>query len=387
MRPRRPGPGVGPDDLHDAVRRACVEPGSLRTLFQPIVDVAHGTVTGYEALTRIDLEPRMSPDRWFAAADAAGLGPALEARALASALAARPALPANCFLTVNLGPDALLAPAVRAVLAAEPTLRGLVLELTEQAAVEDYPRLQAALGPLRAAGALLAVDDAGAGYASLKHVMTLRPEFVKLDRALITDIDRDETKAAVVDGLGHVASRLDAWIIAEGIETPAELERLAALGVPLAQGYLTGRPAPGMATTSPAAAAIRAEAVEREAFGVLGPLLSRALCVAEADGRATAAEALFTHPGEDVAVVVDAHRHPVRLEHRARRREDELTTPPLCTGPRTTPAELARRVVARPGGRRFDPIVCCDERGRVVGLLRVERLLTVLADATDRPPG
>jgi hypothetical protein len=121
--------------------------------------------------------------------------------------------------------------------------------------------------------------------------------------------------------------------------------------------------------------------------GVLGPLLSRALCVAETDGQATAAEALFTHPEEDVAVVVDTHRHPVRLEHRARRREDELTTPPLCTGPRTTPAELARRVVARPGGRRFDPIVCCDERGRVVGLLRVERLLSALADATDRPPG
>jgi hypothetical protein len=134
-----------------------------------------------------------------------------------------------------------------------------------------------------------------------------------------------------------------------------------------------------MTTATPAVAQVHAEVAARTAFGPLGPLLTRAVCVAEADGPAVVGEALLAHPHEDVVVVVDVHRHPVRLEHRARRREDELATAPLCTGPHATLPELARRVITRQHARRFDPIVACDERGRVAGLLRVERLLEGLA--------
>src|SRR3954471_3982469 len=106
----------------------------------------------------------MSPDLWFQAAYELGMGADLEAVALASALRGRAVLPSKCFLTVNLGPEAVLTPEVQAVLTASGDLRGLVIELTEQAPVDDYPALLEALAPLREAGAMLAVDDAGAGF-------------------------------------------------------------------------------------------------------------------------------------------------------------------------------------------------------------------------------
>src|SRR3954469_24990870 len=157
-------------------------------------------------------------------------------------LAAGPALPPNCFLSANIGPEAVLAEPAREVFAAAGDLRGVVVEITEQTAVVDYAALIAALAPVRAAGALLAVDDAGAGFASLRHIAVLRPDFVKVDRELVAGIDLDETKAAAVEALGAFTSRLDAWLIAEGVETTAELDRLLSLRVPLAQGYGLGEP-------------------------------------------------------------------------------------------------------------------------------------------------
>ena len=203
----------------DAAVRACRGSGVLRMDFQPIIDTARGTVVGYESLARFSGPPHATPDRWFAVARAAGIGAELEARALRTALEARSALPPNCFLSVNVGPDALLAAPVAAVFAGAGDLRGVVVEITEQVAVTCYDALITAIAPLRTAGALLAVDDAGAGFASLKHITVLRPDFVKVDRDLVAGIDADETKAAVVEALGMITSRLDAWLIAEGVET------------------------------------------------------------------------------------------------------------------------------------------------------------------------
>ena len=213
--------------------------------FQPIIDTARGTVVGYESLARFSGPPHATPDRWFAVARAAGVGAELEARALRAALEARAALPPNCFLSVNVGPEALLTAPVAAVFADAGDLRGVVVEITEQTAVANYDALVTAIAPVRAAGALLAVDDAGAGFASLKHITVLRPDFVKVDRDLIAGIDTDETKAAVVEALGMFTSRLDAWLVAEGVETTAELDRLLSLRVPLAQGYGLGPPRAG----------------------------------------------------------------------------------------------------------------------------------------------
>ena len=242
--------------IQDAAVQAWRPPGMLRMDFQPIVDTDRGTVVGYESLARFSGPPDAGPDCWFALARAAGVGAELEAHALGTALEARSALPANCFLSVNVGPEALLSAPVAAVFAAAGDLRGVVVEITEQTAVDNYCALSDAIAPVRAAGALLAVDDAGAGFASLKHITVLRPDFVKVDRDLIAGIDADETKAAVVEALGMFTSRLDSWLVAEGVETIAELDRLLSLRVPLAQGYGLGRPQPAMGPADPDAVAL-----------------------------------------------------------------------------------------------------------------------------------
>jgi hypothetical protein len=112
----------------------------------------------------------------------------------------------------------------------------------------DYPTLVAAVAELRLRDAKLAVDDAGTGYAGLQHLMVLRPDLVKLDRALVAGCDRDPAKAALIEMLGRFTGQLDAWVLAEGVERTAELESLIRLRVPLAQGYLLGRPAEPWAT-------------------------------------------------------------------------------------------------------------------------------------------
>jgi EAL domain-containing protein (putative c-di-GMP-specific phosphodiesterase class I) len=157
----------------------------------------------------------------------------LETQLVEIGVAARDRLPANTFLSVNVSPEALLSSDVQDALAsAEGGLGRLVIEVTEQSRVEDYAELARALARSRAAGAAVAVDDTGAGYASLAHVMRLRPEFVKLDRGLVADADLDPAKLALIEAVGAFAARLDAWIVAEGIERRAEQELLIGLVVP-----------------------------------------------------------------------------------------------------------------------------------------------------------
>ena len=349
--------------------------GALRSDFQPIVDTARGTVAGYEALARFPGSAGIRPDHWFAAAYAAGVGAELEAQALRAALSARPALPPDCFLTVNVGPDAVGSAPVAAVLAEEGDLRGVVVELTEQAEVTDYDALLRALAPVRAAGALLAVDDAGAGFASLKHITVLRPDFVKVDRDLVAGVDVDETKAAVIEALGMFTSRIDAWLIAEGVETTAELDRLLSLRVPLVQGYGLGRPQPAMCGVDPAPVALcrRRSSVARH--GALFDLAEQAPSVLR---REAVPLALARASGADWVVVLDEHDRPVDLVDRRRRAH-----PPLRVLPAERLSDVARRVASRPAGERHAPVVLCDERARLVGLVPVERILDRLASALD----
>lgn len=359
----------------DAAVRACHGSGVLRMDFQPIIDTARGTVVGYESLARFSGPPHATPDRWFTVARAAGIGAELEARALRTALEARSALPPNCFLSVNVGPDALLAAPVAAVFAGAGDLRGVVVEITEQAAVTCYDALITAIAPVRAAGALLAVDDAGAGFASLKHITVLRPDFVKVDRDLVAGIDTDETKAAVVEALGMITSRLDAWLIAEGVETTAELDRLLSLRVPLVQGYGLGLPRPVMGAAHPEAIALCRRRATVAAYGGLFDL-------AEHVPRVTAAEAapvvFATNPPATWVAVVDEHDRPVNLVDRR-----GGAHPPLSVLPTERLPDVARRVASRPPNDRRAPVVLCDERARLVGLVTVERILGRLADALD----
>ncbi|MDO8186949.1 EAL domain-containing protein [Conexibacter sp. JD483] len=355
---------------------ACTQPGTLRTLFQPIVDLQRGRVAGYEALTRIELEPRLGPDRWFAAAHAAGLGPRLEAAAVRNALRARSELPGNCFLTVNVAPEALLSDELQCAFAAAGDLRGVIVELTEQTPVDDYDALLAAFAPLREVGALLAVDDAGAGYASLTHITRLRPQLIKIDRTHVAGIDHDPARVAVVQTLGELGSRLDAWVLAEGVETRAELETVIDLGVPLAQGWFLGRPSPAMAPALPQLQVAHGERARRVAAGALGELLERAVCIAHDAPASLVAQTFASEPAARVLVLVDEHQRPLDLIHRSSGRNGGGV---LTVDLATSLPQLVQRLVHRDERVRFDPVVACDEQGAVVGLLTLERLLLALA--------
>jgi EAL domain-containing protein (putative c-di-GMP-specific phosphodiesterase class I) len=211
--------------------------------FQPIFGLRDGSVFAVEALARFADEPYRGPDVWLAEAHEAGLGVELELALLRAAIDRLAELPPDVVLTVNAGPDALAGADIGALFDGIDASR-IVVELTEHAAVEDYPLLAAALDGLRAAGVRLAIDDAGAGFASLMHILRLAPDFIKLDRQLIHGLDKDPTKRSLAGSLMRFAEESGATIVAEGVETAAELRALERLGVLHAQGFYLGRPAP-----------------------------------------------------------------------------------------------------------------------------------------------
>ena len=217
---------------------------ALAVVFQPVVEVDTGRVVGVEALSRFSAEPARSPDVWFAEAERVGLGVDLQLLAIQHALVALEKLPPEVFLAVNVTPGVVLDPGRGLLRMVGGMLERLVLELTEQVPVEDYDVLNAAIVPLRQGGARLAVDDTGAGYAGLRHLIALAPEVVKLDLSLTRGIDRDPARRALASALVRFGRDTGAEVVAEGVETPEELETLRALGVPWAQGYLIARPQP-----------------------------------------------------------------------------------------------------------------------------------------------
>ncbi len=183
----------------------------------------------------------VTPDVRFAAAAAVGLGPELELATLGAALEAAADLPAGLWLNINVSPAfALGGDTLRGLLRAED--RPIVCEVTEHEAIEDYDAFRSAVAGLE--GVLMAVDDAGAGFSSFRHILELRPAFVKLDRSLVAGIDGDPVRQALIAGMCHFATSAGCRLVAEGIETEAEMAALIDLEVPLGQGYLLGYPAP-----------------------------------------------------------------------------------------------------------------------------------------------
>ena len=349
--------------------------------YQPIVDLARGSVVGFEALARFT-GGAACPERWFEAARDLGLAAQLEVATLTVAFAGRPSLPHNCFLAVNITPDALAQPAVRQVLDRQGDLSGVVIELTEQTRIDSYVALEPHLDRYRAAGALIAVDDAGSGYAGLQHLIGLHPSIIKLDRQFIDGIDRDEAKRALVDMVGTFADRTDCWLLAEGVERPEELAVLVDLGVPLAQGFLLGRPAPPWAGIEPRALMQLRSRGANPSATLLRDLIEPGLSVA--DLRA-AAGALAAHPERSTVVVVDQWHRPTGAVDR-----EALAggmDPDIMRFNVDTPiAEAARRCITRRLDARFQPLICTDNAGRYVGIVPLERLIDKLASQAPGPP-
>lgn len=226
-------------DTHALLERVIAE-HAFEPVFQPIVELATRTVVGYEALTRF--KDGTPPDERFAEAETVGLGVWLEAAALAAVRRAAGRLPASQWLSVNVSPE-MAADRGRLRRSLGTPTRELVVEVTETRPISDYRRVRRNIASL-GSRVRLAVDDAGAGFASLRHIVELRPQFVKLDMGLVRGIDRDPARQALVAGMVHFASETSCALIAEGIETEAEQRTLRRLGVSLGQGYLLGRPLP-----------------------------------------------------------------------------------------------------------------------------------------------
>lgn len=224
------------------------DPDALRIVRQPILDLRTGTIAGYEALARFrDGGP---PDRWFADAHRFGLGAELEAVAIAQALGA-PGRPEGTYLSINLGPSALVSQAVWNVL--PERLDGIVVEITEHERIVSPEGVDSAIARLRHRGARLAVDDAGSGYAGLQRLMRLEPDVIKLDRALIDGVDSDRVKAALANAIVRFAESIGATVCAEGLETVEALTEVAELGIAFGQGYVIARPDGGWPAASPTA--------------------------------------------------------------------------------------------------------------------------------------
>lgn len=223
--------------------RAVLDEELFGMVFQPIIRIDRLEVVGYEALTRFSAEPLRTPDQWFNEAAAVGLQEELELAVIRKALQGLADLPDDTYLSLNVSPETLLKGSVASVLEGYPFER-LMLEVTEHASVRDYSSIATVLVPMRQRGLRLAVDDAGAGYASFRHILKLRPDAIKLDASLIRKIDTDAGCRALAAAIIRFAEETGSEVVAEGVETEAELQALRELKVNKAQGYLLGRPAP-----------------------------------------------------------------------------------------------------------------------------------------------
>jgi EAL domain-containing protein (putative c-di-GMP-specific phosphodiesterase class I) len=235
--------------------RATIANHAFETLLQPIVDLRSGGAVGVEALARFAHRPIRPPDVWFDEAAILGLGVELEMAALHVALEQLRRLPSGLYLSLNASVETIMSEKFQTSME-DVSAERIVLELTEHHEVHDYSLFEQAVRNLRSKGVRLAVDDAGSGYSSFRHILNLHPDIIKLDIGLIRGIDGDPARRAL--GSALLTFGLDAYnasIVAEGIETEGEFRTLRGLGCPFGQGYYLGRPgrlrAPRPVTSQP----------------------------------------------------------------------------------------------------------------------------------------
>lgn len=380
--------------MREYVRAILTGERSFSMRFQSIANVFGPRVVGYEMLTRFDIPSHIGPDEIFLAADSVGLGAELEALILARAFKERRRVPRDCFVTVNVSPHLLGQPILRAVF--DRDLSGVVVELTEHVRIVDIDSLRDSLTWLRARGALIAMDDAGSGYAGLQMLTQVRPDIVKLDRELVSGIDTDEVKALMCASFGDFVGRLNGWLLAEGVETQAELARVVQIGVPLVQGWVVGRP-----TLQPEP--LRADLAEwLRSYGesrkipvdsltmLMDPVIvqtelsqpvsnERSADVGWASGVLAGQEMVDSALSNTAICVVTPNLEITRLllADSSSWRTLEAS---LVAHPEEGIREVAVRAINRPLETRFDPIICVNERREPVGIIRMERIINFLAD-------
>lgn len=223
--------------------RATLDNDLFAMVYQSIFNVVEQRIVGHEALARFSAEPIRTPDVWFNEAAIVGLQEALELAAIRKALPALEHFPSDTYLSLNVSPETILSGTLTSVLDGYPKER-LVLEVTEHVSVKDYSLIAVALQSMRQEGLRLAVDDAGAGFASFRHILKLKPDMIKLDSSLIRQIDSNSGCRALAAAIVRFAEETGSKVVAEGVETAEELDALRELKVNNVQGFLLGRPAP-----------------------------------------------------------------------------------------------------------------------------------------------
>ena len=221
----------------DGVLRA----GSIVPVFQPIVSLDDRRVVAYEALARFPGDPAHGPDRWFADAWQVELGVQLELQAVRAALDALPLLPPAVVLSVNVSPETVATAGFRDVLGDH--IHRVVVEITEHRQLDDAA-FRRKLAPLRAAGGRVAIDDFGAGHASLSQVLAVAPDWIKLDMSLTQQLDESPLARALAAAVVSFAAEVGVGVVAEGVEDAGQVATLNALGIRFAQGHHFGRPLP-----------------------------------------------------------------------------------------------------------------------------------------------
>jgi EAL domain-containing protein (putative c-di-GMP-specific phosphodiesterase class I) len=232
-------------DLKAAIRAAIGGRG-LTVEFQPIFELGGWLVgdrraVGFEALSRFDLP--VPPEEWFREAARIGLGVELELAAVRAALNSLHEIPTGCYLTVNVSPE-VVESLLSSNLFSSLSSGRVRIEISEEATIGDYEHFRHTLQQLRRSGLRVAIDDVGAGLASLKHLVLLPHDAIKLDVDVVRGVDIDPNRQAMVTALVALASVTRVEVVAEGIETAAELITLVDLGVGYGQGYHLARPGP-----------------------------------------------------------------------------------------------------------------------------------------------
>ncbi len=387
--------------------RRVLETGAVRSLCQPIVSLSTADILGYESLSRPEAPPPLDrPQEFLAAASACQLLDQVDhAWRLAAVSRFGPLLQHDQVLFLNCTPAALISGLLSpSSFQAYVRRHGLqpervVLEITEEQAIEDFDQMRRIVGAFRSAGFLFAIDDAGAGASSLQSIVELRPDFIKLDRWLARDIEFDRGRRSMVEAICTFARQVGARVIAEGIETRDQLTAFVELGADFGQGYFLGIPGPLPAPVTPEArlAIHRANRERREAPVVsrVGDLVTITPTVAAATPGQAVAEQFFHNRHLEAVVVLDDARvegiitrgrifermaGQFGLPLNGRRPARQLCVPATCVDASASPRMAARAALERPAAFQQDPLVVL-EGTTLVGIVRVHELLqAVLAE-------
>ncbi len=329
----------------------------VRVVYEPILDVARGIATGYQAHARLN-DPAADPR-----------GHEVTAVVVDASLRAFASLPTNTFISVPVPLELVGHPAIRGLLAGHGDLRGIVLDITDFDS-SLVSQAEQALDDYRRAGALIAVGGGDSGQPELGSIIRLRPAIIRLGAAWTEGIDRHAHRREAIEVTGQLAGQLDAWILADEVSSPAELRVLAQLGVPLARGPFIGAAEPDWSTIDSGARTVLPPTMEAP-DGALRSLLQQAYMT---DNLAAAQTVLPDASGFESVVVVDGQSRPVSvLQQGTFGRWEPIDV--LTVNVDTPVADAAARAMARPQAARFSPIACTDAAGRFVGILRIERLM------------